>query len=323
VNPDAASAVTTTIAETDDADDNIQASNTGSATDFRAVVSVTVADAFGNPRQGDIITFTPSDANDFWRVSTASATSSNEDTTDASGVASRVFFSTFAQAKTLTASIGGSFNETVGITVRAAAPASVVVSGGNSQTARVSTAVGSVSFTVTDAFSNAVPSQLVTFSAAGGGSAPASTTTNASGVATGTGWTMGSTGSENGNGTFNNTLTATAGIAAGNASGFGVYEFTEDVSPILSGCDGCHYVTFTRANIVNQADQNPLGFTSCSGWLLVDDSNANNSLIYLKTAGTTVGGAAPCGGNMPSSSGLSAAQRTIIRSWINNGAPAN
>jgi hypothetical protein len=245
------------------------------------------------------------------------------DTTDASGVASRVFFSTLAEGKTLFASIGGAFNETVGVTVNAAAAASVVVTGGNNQTARVTTAVGGVSFTVTDAFGNPVGSQLVTYSAAGGGSPPASGTTNAAGAVTGTGWTMGSSGAEGATGLFTNTLTATAGAASGGATGFGRFEFTEDVSPILSGCDGCHYVNFTRANIVNQADQNPSGFTSCSGWLLVDDFDANASLIYRKTAGTTVGGTAPCGGAMPGTAGLTAAQRTIIRAWINNGALNN
>jgi hypothetical protein len=164
----------------------------------------------------------------------------------------------------------------------------------------------------------------VSFSAAGGGGVgPASATTDAAGVVTVTSWTMGSTGTEGGTGLFTNTLTATAGSASGNATGFGRYEFTEDVSPILSGCDGCHYINWTRANIVDQADQNPLGFTACSGWLLVASGNATNSLIYRKTAGTTVGGVPPCGGAMPAAAGMSAAQRTILRAWINNGALNN
>jgi hypothetical protein len=320
VSPAAASAVTTTIDETEDADNNIQASNTGSATDFRAVVSVTVADAFGNVRPGDIITFTPSDADDFWRVSTASATASNVDTTDASGVASRVFFSTFAQAKTLNVSIGGAFNETVGVTVRAAAPASVVVSAaGNNQTARVTTAVGTVTFTVTDALANPVGSQLVTYAAAGGGSPPASGTTNASGVVSATGWTMGSTGTENANGTLVNTLTATAGLVAGNATGFGIYEFFDDVLPIIQGsCDGCHDVDFRRNpdNIVGFASTTGV---SCDGVIRVTASNANASLLYTKLISTP-----PCGSRMPIGVPFfTESTLKIFRTWINNGAPNN
>jgi hypothetical protein len=327
VDPAAASAITTTIAETDDLDDNIQASNTGSATDFRAVVSVTVADAFGNLRPGDIITFTPSDANDFWRLSTASATSTNVDTTDALGVASRVFFSTAAQAKTLTASVGGAFNETIGITVRAAAPSSVVVSAGNSQTARVTTAVGSVSFTVTDAFTNPVGSQLVTFSAAGGGTPPASGATNSSGVVSASGWTMGSTAVDNADGTFTNTLTATAGAASVGATGFGIFTWSGDVSAMIgpgSVCDGCH-ISWNRNpnNIVGVAAANP----ACGGVSRIAASSASTSLIYqmVSNAGDVV--APPCVGRMPNASGLGNTttdpELKAIRAWINNGAPNN
>jgi hypothetical protein len=293
------------------------------------VTTVTVADAFGNLRQGDIVTFTPSDANDFWRLSTATATATNEDTTDASGVASRVFFSTFAQAKTLTASVGGSFNETSGISVRAAAPASVVVSAGNSQTARVTTAVGSVSFTVTDAFANPVGSQLVTYSAAGGGSPPASGTTNASGVVSASGWTMGSTGTENSNGTFTNTLTATAGAASVGATGFGIFTWSGDVAPIIgpgSSCDGCHAPSWNRNpdNLVN--DVPTLAPCNTSGLVRVVAGDASTSLLYRKVsnAGDVL---APCGGRMPGVAGLgnttSDPELKAIRAWINNGAPNN
>ena len=323
VDPAAASAVTTTIS-VDDSD--IQASNTGSSADFRTVTTVTVADAFGNLRPGDIVTFTPSDANDFWRLSTASATSTNVDTTDALGVASRVFFSTFAQAKTLTASIGGAFNETSGISVRAAAPSSVVATGGDSQTARVTTAVGSVSFTVTDAFSNPVGSQSVSFSASGGGSAPASTTTNASGVATGTGWTMGSTGTENSDGTFANTLTATAGVAVGNASGFGIFTWSGDISAMIgpgSVCSGCHAWNRNPNNIVGVAAANP----ACGGVSRIVSSSAATSLIYQMVSNAGDVAAPPCVGRMPNASGLgnttSDPELKAIRAWINNGAPNN
>jgi adhesin/invasin len=321
VNPDVAAAAQTLIAVDDAA---IQASNTGSAAGFRSVVTVTVMDQFGNVRAGDIIVFTPSDADDFWRLSTASATATNTDTTDASGVASRVFFSTLAQGKTLTADIGA-FNETIGVTVSAAAPSSVIVNGGNSQTARVGFAVTTdPSFLVRDAFLNPVSGQLVSFSAAGGGLvSPASASTNASGIVTVTSWSMGSTGTENANGTFTNTLTADAGTPSVNATGFGIYTYSGDVAPLIgtsSGCEGCHYASWTRANIVNVGDADPAGYASCVGWLLVDDGNANNSLIYRKTAANP---GQPCGGAMPGAAGLAAASRTIIRAWINNGALNN
>lgn len=120
-----------------------------------------------------------------------------------------------------------------------------------------------------------------------------------------------------------NTVTVTAGSAFASATDYGIYTYGADASPILSACDGCHYINWTRANIVGQPDQNPVGFTACSGYTLVTASNANASLIYLKTAGTAVGGAPPCGGAMPGAAGLSAATRKILRAWINNGALNN
>jgi hypothetical protein len=201
----------------------------------------------------------------------------------------------------------------------------VVVSAGNSQTARVTTAVGSVSFTVTDAFTNPVGSQLVTFSAAGGGSPPASGTTNSSGVVTASGWTMGSTGTESGTGTFTNTLTGTAGSASGNATGFGIYTWSGDVAAIIgpttSSCSGCHVWNRNPNNIVGVAAANP----ACAGVARIVASSAATSLIYQMVLAAPEP-APPCVGRMPPSAGLGSATSEpvkAIRAWINNGALNN
>jgi adhesin/invasin len=325
VDPAAANLANTTIGVDDNA---IVASNTGSSANTRSAVTVTVVDAFGNPRAGDIVTFTPNDADDFWRLSTASTTATNVDTTDAAGLASRVHFSTQAESKTLTAAITGVVGtKTIGTTVAAAAATTVAVSAGDSQTARVTTAVGSVSFTVTDAFTNPVGSQLVTFSAAGGGSPPASGTTNASGVVTASGWTMGSTGTENGNGTFSNTLTATAGVASVGATGFGIFTWSGDVAamigPSASFCSGCHVWNVNPNNIVGVAAANP----ACGGVSRIVASSAATSLIYQMVSNAGDVAVPPCVGRMPNASGLgnttSDPELKAIRAWINNGALNN
>jgi hypothetical protein len=308
-------------------DANIVASAAGDQADTRAVVTVTLADAFGNPRVGDIVTFTPDDGNDHWRVSTANPTASNVDTTDAAGVAQRVFFSTFAEPKVLTATIPGAGDKTVGATVRAAAPASVVASAGNNQTARVSEAVATdPSFTVTDAFGNPVGGQSVSFSAAGGGAvSPSSGATNVSGVVTVSSWTMGAGGTENGDGTFVNTLTATAGSASADVVASGIFTWSGDVSPIVTtSCLGCHAAFTGPAALVNVMPT----FAPCNatGPVRVVAGNAAGSLFYRKVS---LAGDAPlnCGGFMPGASGLGNTVNDpdlkIIRAWINNGAQNN
>lgn len=83
---------------------------------------------------------------------------------------------------------------TAAFTVSAGAPKALTVVSGNAQTGSASTALSSsIVVSVTDANSNAVPSENVTFTPANGGSAsPTSSSTDASGQAQTT-WTLGST----------------------------------------------------------------------------------------------------------------------------------
>jgi hypothetical protein len=124
-----------------------------------------------------------------------------------------------------------------------------------------------------------------------------------------------------------NSVTVTANGFSGTGTDFGIYTYSLDAAPILNGCTGCHYAPWTRANIVGVTQNDAAGYTACttanSASLLVSASNANVSLIYLKTAGTTVGGSPPCGTAMPSSAGLDLPTRKILRAWINNGALNN
>ena len=140
-------------------------------------LSVLVTDAFGNPREGDVVVW--SGDGSFSAPST---------TTDASGVA-RVAWTlgTTAGAQTATATVG-SFTVDFAATGTAAAPARLTPSRGGTAT------VGStipVSVTVVDAFDNPRGGDAVVWSVTGGdGSIGGSAITDAGGLATGS-WTVG------------------------------------------------------------------------------------------------------------------------------------
>jgi len=288
-----------------------------------STITVTVRDGFSNPIGSAAVTLSSTGTNN--TLSPASGT------TSAGGTFTATFTSTTAEPKTISAAAdGGSGNvpisQTAPVTVNAGAPASVnVVNSGFS--ARVGTGVGTLpTYTVRDPFSNLVPNFSVSYSSSNSGAFTGPNTTNASGQVTLTSWTMAGTAGLDATGRMPNAVTVTAGSVSGSATDYGIYTYSGDVGPIIgggSGCDGCHYVSWTRANIVGQPDQDPAGFTACSGYTLVTASDTAASLIYLKTRGTLVSSAAPCGGNMPSSAGLSAATRKIIAAWILNGAPNN
>lgn len=126
-------------------------------------------------------------------------------TSDASGQASTTWtLGNAIGAQILTASVGG-ITQTVTATVSAGLPAALTIQQGGGQTAPAGTALPtSPAFIVRDAGGNPVQGVQVTFSVSPGGSvAPASATTDASGIARVTNWTLG-----NQAGTY--TLTATA-----------------------------------------------------------------------------------------------------------------
>ena len=289
-----------------------------------STITVTVRDGFGNPIANAAVTASATGSNNVF--------SSSSGMSDASGIFTTTFNSSKAEAKSISATgNGGSgavpVSQAAAVTVNAAAPASVSVSN-TGYSVRVGTDVGSYpTYTVRDAFSNVVPNFAVSYSSSFSGAFGGPGTTDVNGQATLTSWTMAGTNTDDASGRMANSVTLFAGSASNAATDYGIYTYSGDAAPILNGCTGCHYAAWTYANIVGVTQQDGAGYTACttvnSAPLLVSAGNANASLIYLKTAGTTVGGSPPCGTAMPSSAGLTAAQRTILRAWINNGAPNN
>ncbi len=143
-------------------------------------------------------------------------------------------------AKTLSISAPGLTGATSNSFTVAPGPAAVIVKlAGDNQTAPAgSTLPTDPSVRIEDAFTNAIPSQPVTFApAAGSGSVTGgSQTTNGSGVATVTSWTLGPTAGAN-------TLNVTAGAASTSFSAIGICTYTtlasgtwNDGSTWVGGC---------------------------------------------------------------------------------------
>jgi hypothetical protein len=156
--------------------------------------SVRVTDTFGNPVAGAVVTFAT--------TSGSGSASGATQTTNSSGVATVGGWTlgTTVGTHTLTATVGTLTPALITATATAGAAAAVTIVAGNGQSATVSTAVATApSVRVTDAFGNNVSSIAVTFSVASGGGSVSggSQTTNSSGVATVTSWTLGSTAGAN------------------------------------------------------------------------------------------------------------------------------
>lgn len=305
--------------------------------------SVVARDAFGNAVPSVSVTFTKSATNGSVNCGAGAVTTCNI-TTNASGVASTTAWTLGTVAgtnnNTLQVSRAGATNFNFLASPSAGAVSSFVINTGNNQSARPNTTLGiDPSIIARDAFSNNVPSVAVTFTVtAGGGTincgAGATTacnvTTNASGVASLTAWTISNGGSPS-SGAYNNSLSVTRSGATSNAfAASAVWSFASDVMPIFNNngtgtCSqsGCHNVTgpllngtnaTTWTNIVNK----PTSPTSCGQYVV--PSAAVSSYLYKKMVGLQGGS---CGSTMPLVGSTSVAQQNIIRDWINNGAPFN
>ena len=149
-----------------------------------ATITVTAKDAFGNSIQGATVVLAAS--------GTDNTLTQPAGTTNASGVATGTLSSTDPEAKVVTATINGVATiQTATVTVNAGSvstatstltvsPATIAASNGSS--------VSTVTVTAKDAFGNPIPGATVVLAATGSGNTltqPGSTT-NASGVATGT-----------------------------------------------------------------------------------------------------------------------------------------
>ena len=184
-----------------------------------STATVTAKDQFGNPIQGSSVTLAAS--------GTGNNVTQPVGPTDVNGVATGTLSSTVAESKTVSATIGGvAITQTAPVVVNAAAPTSAAVNAGNGQSATVNTAVTTPpSVILRDQFNNPVPGVAVTFAVTGGAgtvSPPTPVTTDATGIATVTSWTLGPaagpntlTGTATGSGISGNPVTFTATGTAG------------------------------------------------------------------------------------------------------------
>jgi len=186
---------------------SINAGNGQSATVGTAVATVPgviVTDQYGNPVSGASVTFAVATGGGTVSPATAIATNS-------SGIATVTSWTlgTVSGSNTLTAIGSGLTGSPLTFTATAVAgPAkTIAINAGNGQSATVGTAVATApSVLVKDQYGNVVSGASVTFAVASGGgtvSPITSLTTNSSGIATVTSWTLGST-------VGSNTLTATS-----------------------------------------------------------------------------------------------------------------
>ncbi|HJS42094.1 MAG TPA: hypothetical protein VJ755_01360, partial [Gemmatimonadales bacterium] len=187
----------------------INAGNGQSATVGAAVAAspaVIVRDQFNNPVAGVAVTFAV--------TSGGGSVTGGTQTTNAAGIAAVGTWTlgTTAGLNTLMAGAGALTPVSFTATGTTGSASSIAINAGDGQTAAVGTAVAiPPAVIVRDQFSNPVAGVVVTFAVtAGGGSVSAtSVTTDASGIAALTTWTLGTT-------VGSNTLTATAdGLAGG------------------------------------------------------------------------------------------------------------
>jgi len=175
------------------------------STNVAVAPAVVVRDAFNNPVGGVAVTFAV--------ASGGGAASGTAATTNPSGIATVTTWTLgqTAGANSLTATSTGLTGSPVTFTATGTADAATtaVVSAGNGQTSTVNAAVATdPAVLVRDQFSNPVPGVTVAWAVTGGGGAVvvgAGATTNASGIATVTSWTVGTAA-----GAANNALSATA-----------------------------------------------------------------------------------------------------------------
>src|SRR5439155_1465781 len=166
--------------------------------------AVRVADQFNNPVAGVTVTWTP--------ASGSGAVNPPTSTSNASGIAATTWMLGTQAGTQVVQATGAGSPATFTATATAGAATQIAINAGNGQTATAGTAVPiDPSVIVRDANGNPVAGVSVTFAVAAGGGAVTPTTpvtTNASGVAAVTSWTLGPTAGPN-------SLTATATALTG------------------------------------------------------------------------------------------------------------
>ena len=263
------------------------------ATTVSVLPSIIIKDANGNPVSGVSVTFAVASGNGTITGATA--------TTNASGIATVGSWTlgTSAGSNTLTATSAGLTGSPVTFTATATAGAAshLAVNAGNSQSATVATTVSVLpSVSVEDAYNNPVSGVSVTFAVASGGGSitGATTTTNASGIATVGSWTLGTSAGSN-------TLTATSAGLTGSPVTFTATATSgtpgaPTIGSATSTGTTSATVSFTAptnnggAAIVSyRATSSPGGFTgtltqSGSGTITVSGLSPNTAYIFTVTA---------------------------------------
>lgn len=237
-----------------------QSADAGSAVD--APLSVTSADSYGNPREGDVVT---------WTVTSGDGTLSEySSTTGSDGVASVAWtLGTTAGENTVTAEVEGfttvfTATGTVGAAVQPAA------GDGDGQTGTVAEALAaSLSITVTDQYGNAREGDEVEWSGDGSFSA-AATTTDTAGAASVT-WTLGTTAG---------TQSATATVGAFTVSFTATAEAGPAATIAVTGDGQTGYIGATLA---------PVGVTLADTY---GNARVGDAVAWSTSSGTVSGDAA-------------------------------
>jgi hypothetical protein len=250
-----------------------------------STLTVSVRDANGNPVAGQGVSVAS--------TGTGNTFSPASGSTDASGVFTATFASTAAQAKTLTATLGG-VTKTTGVAFTAGAPSgakTTLVPSPTSVTAD-GTSTATLTVTVADAFNNPVANQNVTLSTTGSSTTftPSAGTTDASGVFTATAAsTVAQTESITataGAAQASANLTFTAGAPAGATSSVAV-------NPNMLADDGTSttIVTVTAKDAQGNASSNQAVSVSADGtgnsWSATSGST-NASGVWTTTLASTV-----------------------------------
>ena len=265
----------------------------------QSAITVNARDRFGNPIQGATVALAAS--------GTFNTLNQPTGPTDANGLATGTLSSTFAESKTVSATIGAvAITQTATVVVNAAAPTSAAVNAGNGQSATVNTAVATPpSVILRDQFNNPVPGVAVTFAVtAGGGTVNPTTpvTTGTPGIATATSWTLGAsaggntlTATASGSGISGNPVTFTATGTAGAATQIAINAGNNQSATVGT------VVAIAPSVIVRDASNNPVAgasvtFAVASGGGTVSPTTAvttgTNGIASTTswTLGTTAGG---------------------------------
>ncbi len=282
----------------------INAGNSQSATVNTAVAtapSVLVRDVHNNPVNGVVVSWLVTGGGGALSVGTGGST-------NASGIATVTSWTLGTTAgvsnNTMTATAAGvGTPATFTATATAGAPATVTINAGNGQSATVNTAVATApSVIVRDGFSNPVNGATVTWLVTGGGgtvSVGTGGSTNASGIATVTSWTLGATA-----GVSNNTMTATAAGVGTPATFTATATAGAPATVAINAGNGQSAtvntdVTTAPSVIVRDASNNPVSgvaitwlVTGGGGTVSVGTGNSTNASGIATVTSWTVGTAA-------------------------------